>query len=68
MKVERSKQGIPVYRNFDKKKFHWTGMIHKTKQAARDAAESYAKRFGARRRVVKLPQGWAVYARHYSMF
>lgn len=66
-KTERSKQGVPVYRNFDGEKFHWTGTIHKTKQAAHSAAKSYARHFGAKRRVVKLPQGWVVYARYYSI-
>lgn len=66
-KLEKPIQEVPVHRTFNGTKYHWIGTIHKTRREAEKAAEAYARMYGAWRRVVRLPQGYAVYARLYPM-
>ena len=63
-----TKYGIQALRTFNGKSFHWAdGNIYKTKIDARSFAKEYARKFGAYTRVVKVSQGYVVYARYYSI-
>ena len=61
-----TKYGFSAIRKFGGKEYHFTGTPYKTKSEAEKAAKAYASKFGASTKVVRVRQGYAVFARYHA--
>ena len=62
-----TKYGFSAVRKFGGKEYHFTGDIYKTKSQAAKAAKAYIGKFGGFARIIRVRQGYVVFARYQSI-
>ena len=60
-----TKHGFSAIRKIGGEEYHYTGTIYKTKSEAAKAAKAYTDKLGGFAQVIRVRQGYVVFARYH---